>query len=270
MGDEEIRLPAWMTSAEEYKAEKDRDGYLEKSIMALFSMLRRIRENGGSAEFRGSAAIRMAACLLLILLVSLSRNMAFSGLVLAGFLVRLLFVPGRKLLRILLPALGAAGFALLMLLPSVFLGAASSQVRVSVKVFLAVGLVNLLSLSVPWNRMTEGLRAFHVPSVFLFILDLTLQFIAVLGNLAEQMLQAVRLRSVGRNAHKQRSLSGILGTLFLRARERSALTMQAMELRGFDGEYRRVERKRFVSADLRFAALMAAAAAAFAFLEGVM
>ena len=52
------------------------------------------------------------------------------------------------------------------------------------------------------------------------------------------MLYALKLRSVGRDGRKLRSLGGVAGTVFLKSKEAAARQYEAMGCRGFSGEYR--------------------------------
>ncbi|MCR5792382.1 MAG: energy-coupling factor transporter transmembrane protein EcfT, partial [Lachnospiraceae bacterium] len=65
----------------------------------------------------------------------------------------------------------------------------------------------------------------------------TLKYIVLLGDLCLQILYALRLRSVGRNNQKHTSAGGVLGVTFLKSREMAGEMFQAMECRGFEGEY---------------------------------
>lgn len=77
----------------------------------------------------------------------------------------------------------------------------------------------------------------HVPSLFIFTLDITLKYISVLGEICVDILQAVSLRSVGKNPDKAKSFSGILGITFLKSSEMAEEMYASMCCRGFTGEY---------------------------------
>lgn len=76
---------------------------------------------------------------------------------------------------------------------------------------------------------------------FLFLIT-TLRNILLLGQMAENLLTALKLRSVGRNHHKVRAISGVLGVLFLHSRYLSAQMYEAMVCRGFTGQYPMVKK----------------------------
>ena len=81
------------------------------------------------------------------------------------------------------------------------------------------------------------MRTFHVPSLFIFTLDITLKYISVLGEICVEILRSVSLRSVGKNPDKAKSFSGILGITFLKSSEMAEEMYASMCCRGFTGEY---------------------------------
>lgn len=260
-------LPSWMLEQPAYEPESDRDGFITKSILKLMSLMIAVRDNAASKSNGAGAAMKLIATLALIILAAMSRNMFFTWCLIAGFLVRLLFVPGPVLLRIMKSAFGVTLLSMLILLPSVFLGSPRTMLTVSLKVFLSVGLISLMSLTMPWNEVTEALRIFHVPDMFIFIFDITLKYIAILGDIACNMLTALKMRSVGRNRHKGHALSGILGVTFLKSHEMADEMYEAMACRGFEGEYRKRKKNPFGLRDIPLALALAAAIALFIYLQ---
>jgi cobalt/nickel transport system permease protein len=94
-----------------------------------------------------------------------------------------------------------------------------------------------LSHAVAWNELIAGLRTYHLPSLFIFVFDITIKYIVLLGGVALNVLEALRLRSVGKNTTKGDSSAGVLGVTFLKAQDFGAEMYEAMECRGFVGEY---------------------------------
>jgi len=86
--------------------------------------------------------------------------------------------------------------------------------------------------------MMGSLKMFFVPDIFIFAIDITIKYITILGELALNMLYALRLRSVGRSRDKHTPLAGIAGTMFIKSKEMSEELYNAMECRGFSGEYK--------------------------------
>ena len=114
------------------------------------------------------------------------------------------------------------------------------------------------------------MKIFRLPDVVIFILDTTIKYIFLLGRQAQELLTALKLRSVGKNPRKEKSFSGVPGVTFLKSREMSAEMYQAMCFRGFTGEYFRADSKIFFAADLIFLVLGGIFGALFLAIEGVL
>ena len=100
-----------------------------------------------------------------------------------------------------------AVFTLVILLPAALWGNYYSIVMITPKVFATVMAVNMLSRSAPWRSITGALKVFFIPDIFIFVLDITIKYIVLLGEFALNMLYSVKLRSVGRNKGKYTSIS---------------------------------------------------------------
>ena len=104
--------------------------------------------------------------------------------------------------------------------------------------FVCVGLVNIFNHTTQWNHITKALRTLHIPGVFIFILDITLKYLVLLGSLIEGLLTACSLRSVGKNKKKYQSVGGVMGVTFVRSTEMSQQMYEAMQCRGFTDDYK--------------------------------
>lgn len=233
----ERKIPDWMTTPEAYDAPKDSDGFLTKSTLSVLSVLSRMKETSWKGLVWASPTGMLMTVLILIVLMAVSKNMLFSYVVLAEALLASLFLCNKALARSIKTALSAMLLSLVILLPSALSGTPRTMLTVSLKVFTSVVLLNLVSQALPFNKITESLKAFHVPDLFIFTLDITLKYIVMLGDVCVNMLNALRLRSVGKNRTKGKSLSGILGVTFLKSRELADEMFDAMMCRGFEGEY---------------------------------
>ncbi len=84
------------------------------------------------------------------------------------------------------------------------------------------------------------------------------------------MLEAVKLRTVGRNKSGEKSLSGVLGTAFLKSREMSDEMFDAMTCRGFDGEYPMPKREKLSRGDFVYLIFTIIGIAVFIYFEMVI
>ncbi len=233
-------IPVWMTKEERIAPPRDGGAFALRTIKALGGLLARLRVQRGRDGLPIPAAAKLLLLLALILTLSLARHplllLAIAALVLGYVCV----LPARELVSVLRPALAAALLTLLLLLPAMIVRPAGrmNNLIVAGKVFLSVAMVNIFNRRTRWNRITAGLRRLRVPGVFVFVLDLTLKYIVLLGGLIEDLLTARSLRAVGRDRHKYRSVGGVLGVTFLRSAELSRETWEAMCCRGFTDDYK--------------------------------
>ena len=261
-------VPGWMQQTENYVPEKDHDGFISKSLLKVMSVLGKIR-TAGTIQTKGaaiSAPLKLLLCVYLIVLVACAKNMFFCYCMLAVVLARICLLSSKVLPKVFLTSLGAALFSALPLLPAIFLGSPHSMITISCKVFLSVSCVGILAASTEWNRITEGLGFFRVPDLFIFTLDITLKYIVILGDICLDMLNSLKLRSVGRNRDKKSAISGILGVTFLKSRQMAEEMHGAMTCRGFEGTYHKKHNYSFTVWDGATIAFAAAVTALFAYL----
>ena len=180
---------------------------------------------------------RLVCALGFVLLVSVARSPSFVAVAGAAFLVVLAFQPAGRIARTLSGAAPAAGFTVIILLPYALSAGPARPAFLVLKVLLSTGAVALVASTTEWASLSGAVRRLRVPALFVMILDVTLRFVALLGEVALEMLQAVRLRSVGHNRHKSASLGGVAGSLYLRSRELAEELHAAMVCRGFTGDY---------------------------------
>ena len=264
------KVPEWMLQNEEYIATKDSDGFLTRSSLSVLSVLSRIRETSSKGLIWASPSVMLLTVLLLIVLMAVSKNMIFSYTVLAETLLASLLLCNKALARSIKTSLSAMFLSILILLPSALLGSPRTMLTVSLKVFTSVALLNLVSQVLQFNKITESLKAFHVPDIFIFTLDITIKYIVMLGDVCINMLNALKLRSVGKNREKGKSLSGVLGVTFLKSREMADEMYGAMACRGFEGEYTRPRNRALSWKDAATALFLAAMIALFIYTQHAM
>lgn len=262
-------LPPWLLASERYAPPADHDGFIARSALAITSTLSRLRlDDGQRTAISPSAPIKLLLGLVIILLTSLSRNFAFVLLVLAGTLARVAALPASAVRRIATVASSTAGLTALVMLPATFLGQPQSALLVATKVLVSVGIALTVALSTPTHELTGALRALHVPNLAIMTVDLALKGIVDLGTVALEVLQALRLRSVGRNRTKGGSLGSVGGVVLLKANKAAQDTSDAMSCRGFEGEYAPTPIMRPRPPDLAWLAGLVALFAVFLYLQG--
>lgn len=269
---EEAReLPEWLLTDERYEPAADRDSFIRKSMEAVAGVLARLRLDGGRPwALSPSAPVKLVLGLLAIILGSCATNFAFTLLLLAVELVRMALLPQKALSRCLKTSVGAAILSALLMLPAILLGQASSALLIGTKVFVSVSIAMIVALSTPLSELTGGLRAFHVPNVFILTVELALKSIYDLGQTALEVLGSLKMRSVGRNHEKGSALGGVGGVVLLKAQRAAKTTSDAMRCRGFEGDYIVPDTLAFRPTDALWAAGAILLVVAFLVLEGVL
>jgi cobalt/nickel transport system permease protein len=128
----------------------------------------------------------------------------------------------------------------------------------------------LVNTTTPFNEITRSLRFFKVPNIVIFTLDITIKYIALLGEICSAMLTALKIRSIGKNKNKRGAFSGILGTVFVKANNACDETSKAMTCRGFSGNYNSKTKLKFSLLDAVYILALIALVALFFYLEKLL
>jgi cobalt/nickel transport system permease protein len=126
---------------------------------------------------------------------------------------------------------------LIALIPSMFYGNIHNSLLLFQKLIITILLMNLLSHSTKWSEISKSLKLLFIPDIFIWIMDITIKYIVLLGEHSINLLYALKLRSIGITSNKYNSLTGIMGNLFIKSYKMSEEMFHAMECRGFVGEY---------------------------------
>lgn len=206
-----------------------------------------------------SAPVRLVGMFVCVLCVCLTQSPLYLMLMAAIALVLVAVRPVRGLRATFVPALGAAGLAVVLALPALLLGASATgaMLKIALKTFINVSLVLGVSWTLTWSRMSAALKMLHLPDEVIFTFDMALKHIEVLGRTAHNLCESVMLRSVGRAPEgfsRTDSIAGIMGMTFIKAMECSRAMDEAMLCRGFAGAYPAPARAGFGWRDAVYAA----------------
>ncbi len=109
----------------------------------------------------------------------------------------------------------------------------------------------LFTLTTRWSRVFAGLRALFVPRVFVVTLAMTERYLFVLLRLLEDMYRARISRTISPLSPSQERnwTASRIGFAFRKSVEMSGQVYQAMVSRGFQGEFRTLDRLHLNTAD---------------------
>lgn len=116
---------------------------------------------------------------------------------------------------------------------------------VLVRAWLSVQCALLLAYTTPFHDLVDALRELRLPRIMVAIISFMYRYLAILADEATRMLRARDARSAdptgrgGGSIRWRATVTGrMVGSLFLRAYERSERIYAAMQARGFEGEFR--------------------------------
>lgn len=111
--------------------------------------------------------------------------------------------------------------------------------------WLSVQVALLLAFTTPFHDLVDALRELRLPRILVSIISFMYRYLAVLTDEGSRMLRARDARSAqgagrgGGSIRWRATVTGrMVGSLFLRAYERSERIYAAMQARGFEGEFR--------------------------------
>jgi len=127
-----------------------------------------------------------------------------------------------------------------------------SYASIVLRFLLTAAAALVLTATTSFTGICLALQELRVPDVFVTQLLLLFRYIFVLGDEAQRMSQARRLRSFGRRGMGLPIYAQMLGQLLLRTFGRAQRIYLAMKCRGFDGRIRVAEKLHFGAGDLLF------------------
>lgn len=265
-------LPDWVQREEIYSPAQANDGFLTRTVLKVGGLLCTFRAQQQVQRNRSASEVATEFLLVFsfILLTAEAHNAAFLYIVIAIVLVRVALLNGAAIKQILQMAFSAVFMTGFVLLPAVFLGSYHTFTVIILKTFISATTVAVFINQVRWHDFTACLRWFRVSDLFVLTLDLTLKYILMLGSICINVLLALKLRSVGRNRHKHHAMGGVLGVTFLKSRDMSEETYQAMVCRGFTGTYDRPRHFVWTPIDSLHISGMAVLMGVFFYLEGLL
>lgn len=233
-------MPEWLLKKDDYVPSTEKNTFINKSILSILKMLAKFKYSSKNEfnRFKANAVTKLVSAILIIILVSLTRSMGFILIIDVYLLLIISVLKVEEIKHIIKMAGVVTIFTLIILLPSIFMGNENNSMLLIIKTLTTITIVNITSSITQWNEITKTLKLFFIPDIFILVLDITIKYIIIFGEFSLNMLYALKLRSVGKNKNKSTSVSGIIGTMFIKSKEMAEEMYGAMECRGFTGEYK--------------------------------
>ncbi|MVX66799.1 energy-coupling factor transporter transmembrane protein EcfT [Clostridium chromiireducens] len=250
-------IPEWLSAKDNYVPKQEKSLYIEKSIFSIIRIISIIRQskNQDKLLYIINPTLKVISTIIMILCISLSRNFRYLLIVDIYVLVNLFLMEKRSRKRILIRSIIFPLITLIALMPSMFYGNIYNSLLLFQKLIITILLMNMLSHHTKWSEISKSLKLLFIPDIFIWIMDITIKYIVLLGEYSINLLYALRLRSIGITNNKYNSLTGIMGNLFIKSYKMSEEMFHAMECRGFVGEYTSKINLRFKKADYVYLAV---------------
>lgn len=234
-------------------------GFVEATTIGFTRALTRAMLSEETARKRGllqslDVRVRLIGMLALVLAVTLSRKIAIVG-ALFGVAIVLAILSRVNLLmlakRVWLIVLGFTG---VIAIPALFttpgrIVASNGTIAITeqglrtavllvLRVETAVTFTTLLILCTPWAHVLKALRALRLPKEAIMMLAMTYRYVFLLVDIAGQMFESRRSRTVGAlsGAERRRIAGRTAGVLLSKSIALSNEVYLAMESRGFRGD----------------------------------
>lgn len=232
-------IPKWLSLKDNYIPKEEKNTYIEKTIFSLIGIISMIRQNKNQDRLTYSInpTLKVISVIVMVLCVSISRNFIYLFMVDIYVLIKLFLMEKKSRKRIFIRSIVFPLTTLIALIPSMFYGNIYNSLLLFQKLVITILLMNLLSHNTKWSEISKSLKLLFIPDIFLWIMDITIKYIVLLGEYSINLLYALKLRSIGITANKYKSLTGIIGNLFIKSYKMSEEMFHAMECRGFVGEY---------------------------------
>jgi cobalt/nickel transport system permease protein len=129
------------------------------------------------------------------------------------------------------------------------------------RTLLCVAAVLILIATTPWMMLSAQLRRFHVPAIFVTLLEVCYRYIVVLVSESESLYTAYKLRSVNVKGVAMAHMGSFAGYLFLRSAARAERVYAAMKCRGYSLKTPPVSTMPLKAADVVFLLIVAGSCA---------
>ncbi|WP_242874925.1 MULTISPECIES: energy-coupling factor transporter transmembrane component T family protein [Clostridium] len=235
---QKVKMPEWLLVEDDYRPQKGRERFLEKNIITMLCIILKFCRKDKEKSAIINELTKLISAFVLIVFVSLSKSFAFILICIVLVTVLINLLSTNQMRRVLKNDLGIGIFTAIMLLPALFLGYGNNILMIFLKVLFSVSIANMFAVASDLDELVGTFKIFHVPDIFIFIFDIMIKYIILLGNLCLSMLYAIRLRSIGKSRNKNEVAGGILGTVFIKSKESSEEMYSAMKCRGFSGVYK--------------------------------
>ncbi len=229
-------LPSWLIEKENYEPIKDRSIFIDRTLLNIGSTLKRF-DYKNVYNCKVNPSITLLFIFITILTISLTKSSLYLYTILAFIVIRLALFDSNIINNVLSKTIKGQIVSIIILLPSLFMGYASTFININLKVFISLTLISLFNSLYSTSQITTAFRSFKISNLFIYIIDITIKYIVLFSRTCIELLQCLKCRTIGKIAHKDKAMTNLAGNLFVKSQYESKEMLEAMKCRGFTGEY---------------------------------
>lgn len=231
----------WLLKNENYESMKSKESFIDKSLKSFVKILSDLKRGklGNSYIYQINTVLKVFFMIINLITISITRSFLSLMIFNIFFFIAFLGIKREDKYKIISLSVIFPFFTLVILLPSIFAGNIRNSLLLFYKVFLNIFYVNIfITYSSSWHSITKALKVFFIPDIFIWIFELSLKYILILGEASVNSLEALKLKAVGIDKKTREKLFPIMGNIFLKSVKLSEEMTLAMECRAFNGEYK--------------------------------
>ncbi|WP_455539851.1 energy-coupling factor transporter transmembrane component T [Terrisporobacter sp.] len=248
-----MEIPQWLESDEDYKLNDKKDGYITKNLRRFDKLVKLMQRERIYNYANGiNASLKILSLILTIVLITLSKDIYQIWICMLFITLQIALNPGEIIIDILKKSVLTFIFPLIVFAPYALYAPAGTVINYYLKIFIIMLEVQIFVASTTVYSIGQALKQLHCPDVIIFIMDIVIKYLNFSTYLMCDILQAINMRSIGRDNKKYTTIGGIFTNVFNKVKRCSEELYTAMECRGFTDTYVKVPGKSINKKDILF------------------
>lgn len=231
----------WIFNEDNYEVKKNRNSFLEKSIFTTLRIIDYIRKNNETYKsgymYLTNPLLKVVFTVANLVFISLTKSWEFLFIIMSFIILMTISIPRKDRIQFVFSTLSIIIIPLIMIIPSIFINKGIECFKIMLKILEAIFLARILSVTTKKCELTNCLKKLYVPDIFIFLVDLTLKYIFILGEFSLNMLYSLKIKNISRKNNRYSSIWSLIGNLFLKSKCMADEMFFAMECKAFNGEY---------------------------------
>lgn len=223
-------LPGWMKNQEEIILNKKNNNYISINLRTVSKLISYFQETNLNYVSKYNSLFTFIQLIIIAICVVLSKNIFFLWIIFVYLLLNLIFLPTSIFYKIGNKFLKLSLVSLILFFPSIFIFS-NNVLLFFLRQSLIIFNISLYISTNNWQNFLLALKQLKLPTTLILILDITIKYIYILSMYLKDILDGIRLRTLGQSVDYK--LIGVLiGQLYFISKKKMLELYQVMMLRG--------------------------------------